>query len=84
MVWKYTDMKKLEWEYNAFDSPKVCYSNESILGEAMEKFNSLIFLLLKYHVSVRCVNQDESQWILNLKNLQSVIESLNKIRSSRS
>lgn len=61
MTWNYTDMKKLEWEYNAFDSPKVCYSNGSIFGEAMEKFNSLIFLLLNYYVSVRCVNHDESQ-----------------------
>lgn len=54
-------MKRLEWEYNALDSPRVCHPNGSVFGEAMEKFNSLIFMLLNYHLSVRCVNHDESQ-----------------------
>lgn len=61
MIWNYIDMKRLEWEYNALDSPRVCNPNGSIFGEAMEKFNSLIFTLLNYHLSVRCVNHDESQ-----------------------
>lgn len=70
MTWNYTDMKKLEWEYNAFDSPKVCYSNGSIFGEAMEKFNSLIFLLLNYCLCKVC----KSWWIsMNSQNQKSTV-----------